>query len=48
MTIRYYNIYMIISKLVTILERDSKAPFSIATMPRCKRECYSFPWISPL
>ena len=27
---------------------DQKAPFSIATTPRCRGECYSFPWIAPL
>ena len=26
----------------------TKTPFSIATTPRCKGGCYSFPWISPL
>ena len=27
---------------------DQKAPFSIATTPRCKGGRYSFPWIAPL
>ena len=27
---------------------DPKAPFSITTAPRCKGECYSVPWITPL
>ena len=27
---------------------DQKAPFSIATTPRCKGGCNSFPWIAPL
>ena len=31
----------------TVVEVDQKAPFSIATTPRCKGECYSFPWIAP-
>ena len=32
-------------KLVIIVEGDQKAPFSIATAPRCRGGCYSFPWI---
>ena len=35
-------------KLATIFEGDPKAPFSIATTPRCREGCYSFPWIAPL
>ena len=35
-------------KLATVIEGDSKAPFSVATSPRCKGGCYSFPWIAPL
>ena len=35
-------------KLATVVEVDPKAPFSIATTPRCKRGCYSFPWMAPL
>ena len=35
-------------KLVTVVEGDQKAPFSIATTPRCRRGRYSFPWIAPL
>ena len=27
---------------------DPKSPFSIATTPRCRGGCYSFPWIAPL
>ena len=30
-------------KLVTLFEGDPKAPFSIATTPRCRRGCYSIP-----
>ena len=30
-------------KLVTLAEGDSKAPFSIATTPRCREEHNSFP-----
>ena len=35
-------------KLVTVVEGDPKAPFSIATTPKCKRGHYSFLWIAPL
>ena len=35
-------------KLATVVEGDQKAPFSIATTPRCSRRRYSFPWIAPL
>ena len=35
-------------KLVTVVEGDPKAPFSIATTPRCRGGHYSFPWIGPL
>ena len=35
-------------KLATLVEGDLKAPFSIATTPRCRGECYSIPWIAPL
>ena len=35
-------------KLVTVVEEDPKAPFSIATTPKCREERYSFPWIAPL
>ena len=35
-------------KLATIVEGDPKAPFSTAITPRCRWECYSFPWIAPL
>ena len=30
-------------KLTTIVEGDPKAPFSIATTPRCRGGCNSFP-----
>ena len=30
-------------KLATVVEGDPKAPFSIATTPRCRGGCYSFP-----
>ena len=35
-------------KLATIVEGDPKAPFSIATTPRCRGARYSIPWIAPL
>ena len=35
-------------KLVTLVEGDLKAPFSIATTPRCRGGRYSFLWIAPL
>ena len=42
-------LYMfIVVKLVTVVEGDQKAPFSIATTPRCRRGRLSFPWIAPL
>ena len=34
-------------KLATVVEGNQKAPFSIATTPRCRGGCYSFPWIAP-
>ena len=34
--------------LATVVEGDQKAPFSIATTPRCRVEGYSFSWIAPL
>ena len=35
-------------KLATVVEDDQKAPFSIATTPKCRGGHYSFPWIAPL
>ena len=32
-------------KLSTLVEGDSKAPFSIATTSKCRGGRYSFPWI---
>ena len=34
--------------LATVVEGDKKAPFSIATTPKCREGRYSFPWIAPL
>ena len=31
----------------TVVEINLKAPFLIATTPRCRGELYSFPWIAP-
>ena len=41
-------IYIYIVKLATVVEGDQKAPFSIATTPKCRGGRYSFPWIAPL
>ena len=44
-------IYIYISKLVswpTVVKGDPKAPFSTATILRCREGRYSFPWITPL
>ena len=41
-------IYPVFVKLVTLVEGDPKAPFSIATTPKCWGGRYSFPWIAPL
>ena len=32
------------NKLVTVVEGNPRAPFSIATTPMCRGGCYSFPW----
>ena len=34
-------------ELATVDEDDPKAPFSIATIPRCRGGHYSFPLIAP-
>ena len=34
--------------MATDVEGDPKVPFSIATTPRFRGRCYSFPWIAPL
>ena len=34
--------------MVVLVEGDPKAPFSIATTPRCWGGRYSIPWIAPL
>ena len=40
--------FPIIVKLSPFVEGDQKAPFSIATTPRCREGRYSFPWIASL
>ena len=35
-------------KLATFRRGDQKAPFSIATTPKCRGGSYSLPWIDPL
>ena len=35
-------------KLATVVKGDPKAPFSIATTPKCRGGCDPFPWIAPL
>ena len=39
---------IIVEKLTNVIERNPKAPFSIATTPRCRGGRYFFPWIAPL
>ena len=39
---------MIKIKLATVVAGDQKAPFSIATTPRCKRGRHSFPGLVKL
>ena len=41
--------FLVSSKLLaTVFKGVPKAPFSIATTPRCRGERLSFPWIAPL
>ena len=35
-------------KLATVVEGDQKAPFSVASTPRCREGPYFFPRIAPL
>ena len=45
----YIYIYIYIKeKLATVVEGDLKAPFSLATKPKCREGCYPFPWIAYL
>ena len=42
------QIVVVVLLLVTVVEGDPKAPFSITITSRCKGGRYSFPWIDPL
>ena len=45
------KVYLFLIKpviLATVVKSDQKAPFSLATTPRCRGGCYSFLWIAPL
>ena len=44
----YVFLEVVLVKLVTVVEGDPIAPFSIATTPRCRGGYYSIPWIAPL
>ena len=44
---KMYFMYTI-NKLATAAEGNQKAPFSIATTPRCRKGCNSFAWIALL
>ena len=48
LTSRLQSCILPIVKLATIGEGDPKAPFSIATTPRCREGRHSFPWMAPL
>ena len=47
-TSKITSIYKKRVKLVAVVEGNPKAPFSIATTPRCWGECHSFPRIAPI
>ena len=44
----YIYVYIYKVKLATLVEVDLNDPFSTATTQKCRKECYSFPWIAPL
>ena len=46
--IGYLSIRISKVSLVTVVDGDQKAPFSITTTPRRRGGRYSFPWIAPL
>ena len=48
LSVQIKNVSIVKVKLVTVVKGDQKAPFSIATTPRCKGGRYSFSWIAPL
>ena len=37
-----------VNKVANVVDGDSKAPFWLATTPRCRGGCNSYPWIAPL
>ena len=41
------KILLNVVKWATVINSDYKAPFSIATTPRCRRGRYTVPWIAP-
>ena len=43
-----YTTTINLAKLATLVERDPKASFYIATTSMCRRGHYSIPWIAPL
>ena len=40
----FFHIFILL--FASVVESDQKAPFSVATTPRCREGCYSFPWIA--
>ena len=44
----YIYIYIVGSSWPTVVDCDPKAPFSIASTPRCCGGYYSFSWFAPL
>ena len=44
----YIDMDVNLVKLATVVEVSQKAPFPIATTPRCRGGHCSFPWIAPL
>ena len=46
--IQLHSIYWYPKLFTTVVEGDPKAPFSVATTPRCRGGRYSFPLIAPL
>ena len=45
---RNYHLFLVISKLKTVVEGNQKTSFSIATTTSCRGGRYTFPWIAPL
>ena len=44
----YIYIHTYIYKFATVVEDYTESPVSIATTPKCRRGCDSFPWIATL